>query len=663
MSVCKHHVPIWNFFDKSKTDDKMARCHICNQDRSYKSSVTNLKIHLEKKHPKAYRELLQLQKKLPTVPNNIKQIPITYADDVKEELVEEEFLEDELLGEGSDGANDSYQNEDDDSNYEPHAKIQRVTQIYISEEPKAEDDKKRLDLKLLNMIICDFQPFSIVDDIGFRAFINALNPKYELPDQKTLSEYLLAKVYEKRLEEVKMYVQSNAKSVCITVECWTSCSKESYMAITAHFFVDDPFELKSMLIECAEFEGQQVGINIYKEVKSILDTWELYSKVNFIVTDGTPFMDSAANHFAVAGWSHFGCLALKLNQVVQDALSEIKDTLTKVQIIVNHFEKNIIAKEKIIKYQTNVQNVMQPKSLLKSVPTKWDSVFLMLERFVDLQEALRTTKPHLQSDLPMLTMQEWQVVEQSLVILKPFYETTKEMSAEQYLTASKAMVLMKSLIKICDNYSHFEELHTSVKQLANKLKSGMVRRLGDLENNMKIGLSTVLDPRFKLKPIKDPENISILKNELKSKMTDLINKENQTNTSNLYEQQEESEPSTSHSRYSMPIYSLWSEFDAETDKDFAPRSAAGQAAEELQKYLDHSLIKRSECPLKWWQEYKTIYPNLFKLFIEHGNIVATSVPCERLFSKNGHIISDRRARLPSTKVPQLVFLNANKMET
>lgn len=40
-------------------------------------------------------------------------------------------------------------------------------------------------------------------------------------------------------------------------------------------------------------------------------------------------------------------------------------------------------------------------------------------------------------------------------------------------------------------------------------------------------------------------------------------------------------------------------------------------------------------------------------------IVATSVPFERIFSKTGQIINDRRTRLQPNKVKQLIFLNAN----
>ncbi|KAF0744863.1 zinc finger BED domain-containing protein 1-like, partial [Aphis craccivora] len=40
------------------------------------------------------------------------------------------------------------------------------------------------------------------------------------------------------------------------------------------------------------------------------------------------------------------------------------------------------------------------------------------------------------------------------------------------------------------------------------------------------------------------------------------------------------------------------------------------------------------------------------------SIVATSVPCERLFSEGGTIISKKRNRLSSERLSQLLFLNS-----
>lgn len=44
-----------------------------------------------------------------------------------------------------------------------------------------------IDEELAKMIATDFQPFSIVEDRGFKSFVKTLNPTYNLPSRKTLS--------------------------------------------------------------------------------------------------------------------------------------------------------------------------------------------------------------------------------------------------------------------------------------------------------------------------------------------------------------------------------------------------------------------------------------------------------------------------------------------
>ncbi|CAH0397643.1 unnamed protein product [Chilo suppressalis] len=461
---------IWNFFEKSSDGSKIEICNHCRRQLSYKTTITNLKSHLKQKHVSAFNLFLNSK-------------PNTNSNTRSEKVVSREI---EARVGGNNSPCDSGGGETDGQNTN-------------GKRDDIEPPKKFRELCILY----------------------ALNPNYEIPDRKTLSVNLLPKVYEKRLEDIKSFVQINAKSVCITVDSWTSRSLDSYMAITAHFMTKNPVELKSVLIQCGEFEGHHTGIRIYRDIRSILQNWGIYDKVNFFVSDNASNMLSAAKYFEDDDLPHFGCYAHKLNLVVQDALDEIKDTLAKVQKVVNHFRKSTIAKEKLLKYQSNQQNVAQPKTVIKAVPTRWNSVFLMLERFIELAEALRATIPNLNTDLPIIPIEEWKCIEQVSIILKPFYKATVEMSAENYLVASKAIILTSSLINICDNFTK-QELYDPVKNLAEKLKDAMLSRLGNLETNETICLSTVLDPRFKLKAIKNKEQIEQIKNILKIKITNEI---------------------------------------------------------------------------------------------------------------------------------------------
>ncbi len=56
--------------------------------------------------------------------------------------------------------------------------------------------RKILDEKLTAMTYIDYQPFSIVDDLGFQEFIYELDPRYPLPSRQTVARKLLPAVYD-----------------------------------------------------------------------------------------------------------------------------------------------------------------------------------------------------------------------------------------------------------------------------------------------------------------------------------------------------------------------------------------------------------------------------------------------------------------------------------
>nr|CAI5819369.1 unnamed protein product [Callosobruchus analis] len=72
-----------------------------------------------------------------------------------------------------------------------------------------------------------------------------------------------------------------------------------------------------------------------------------------------------------------------------------------------------------------------------------------------------------------------------------------------------------------------------------------------------------------------------------------------------------------------------------------------------------ALLPRSSDPLVWWKENKKVFPNLFQIMKRKLGIPATSVPCERVFSKKVQIITDRRSRLSAEKRSKLIFLIFN----
>jgi len=82
-------------------------------------------------------------------------------------------------------------------------------------------------------------------------------------------------------------------------------------------------------------------------------------------------------------------------------------------------------------------------------------------------------------------------------------------------------------------------------------------------------------------------------------------------------------------------------------------------SDELDKYLDEPNESETSNPYLWWASNLAEYPNVAKVAKSYLNIPAISVASERVFSKCGLVVSDRRASLSAQHVEQLVFLSQN----
>lgn len=88
------------------------------------------------------------------------------------------------------------------------------------------------------MICKDLQPYSIVDDVGFRAVIEAAEPRYTMPSRKTFSTEIIPRLHMETVATIKSEIGS-ASTVALTTDAWTSRANQGYLSYTAHFVTPD----------------------------------------------------------------------------------------------------------------------------------------------------------------------------------------------------------------------------------------------------------------------------------------------------------------------------------------------------------------------------------------------------------------------------------------
>ena len=368
---------------------------------------------------------------------------------------------------------------------------QRSLTAYVTR-PASVSRQKRLNGLLLKMIVCDLQPFSIIEDAGFREFVTALDPSFTIPSRQVLAKDMLAASYKNAVEKVKAMLDQ-AEAVSLTTDdAWTSICTDSYIAVTAHFISSD-MVLQSCLLECVKYSERHTAENLCNDMKRVITEWGIADKVAAVVTDNAANITAAVR---LSGYRHLPCLAHTLNLVVQQAVQSIAPLKDKVKHIVEYFHRSTVAAEKLRSFQLQMNPGNTVLKLKNDVPTRWNSTYYMYQRVCEVQEPLDAAIAVLHNPaITPLTADDWVALREISLVLKPFDAVTIEISAEKSVTVSKVIMLTRGLITACLNIQTGLTNDTA-KLLMQQLIEGSRKRFGASESHAVLARATFLDPRF-----------------------------------------------------------------------------------------------------------------------------------------------------------------------
>ena len=204
-------------------------------------------------------------------------------------------------------------------------------------------------------------------------------------------------------------------------------------------------------------------------------------------------------------------------------------------------------------------------------------------------------------------------------------------------------------------------------ELKATIRSDLMKRWGSLLNNMPDAflLAVYLDPRLK--------DFSFVQDE--NQRRSLLEK-----AKNLCGQCLEAADGTALSQGELVLTQSMTEDEQESEKIMAQKqrlsvlfggivedsndSADGSCLDELDLYHQKKAVafaieNKVTNPLSWWKKSQSKYPKLAKLARQFLCIIASSVPCERVFSKSGWCVNKRRTLLSDANVSNLVFISSN----
>ena len=490
------------------------------------------------------------------------------------------------------------------------------------------------------LVVRDLFPFRLVDSDDDRCHIRLLNPNVDIPSRKRLLKYidcLFTKTQDKLIERFR-----TIKMFAITTDTWThSLNSRSYISVTGHYLNKElrSFKQESVVLGVREFREYHTSENLAAKIESILDERSIpKGKVVAVVSDGAPNICSAIKHSFGRNRSLW-CFAHQLNLIVQDsirALKELNFILTDVKEIVTFFKHSNNASS-LLRTQLEMNSMDANLKLKQECVTRWNSKYIMIERFLKMQIPVSTVLLQLENCPSMVSKAKLKVLAEILLLLKPFYDLTLELSGQNYVTISSVIPLIT-----CPSALKAKNIESElVKSFKAYLELNIEKRFQKIEEVNICAFATLLDPRFKKVDFSSILLCSSAVQKLKKHIDDCISRP-------------ETQVDLAYSSQSLDS-DIWQQHD-ENVAYFASKYA--RKSSDLIDFLSTKVSERHINPLDFWWKNQTNYPEICDVALSYLIVPAASVPSERIFSKAGDLISEKRNRFLPENVNKLLVLGS-----
>ncbi|KAG9278171.1 zinc finger BED domain-containing protein 1-like [Astyanax mexicanus] len=518
---------------------------------------------------------------------------------------------------------------------------------------------------ILNMLVTDMRPLSMVDDEGFKNMIKQFNPDYHenyLPGRSHFNT-LMEKKYCATFEKVKETLRGVKGFLTLTADVWTSRATEAYLGVSCHFLSED-WKMKTLNLSTMPLEKRHTGANIMTWMEEVLTKFDILpTKIKAVVHDSGSNMVAAMRLLEDKhGWASIRCAGHTLQLIVNTALKEttISRALGAARQLVEHFKRSELASTKL-KMKQEQMNVKK-NALIHDVSTRWNSTFHMIERLLEQRWPVTATL----SDPEVtprgkhyfdLKPEQWELLEELNQGMAPFEAATVYLSGQQYTTISGLPQVVKGLRRAV-HQSQFET--SSGKHFISNVEKGITQRWGSLSTisagkENPVIIAAALDPRYrKLKFLTPEDGIR-----LQESVEVLAVKEAKTTGT----QDAKLQRANSSDRRSALETLLQSDTDSQSENEDGESEdyrKVQAVISEVRLYFGEAPLSKKDDPLQWWSENEGRFPMLSKLSKSFLCIPATSTPSERIFSAAGNICSQKRASLSPRHVEMLTFLAMNK---
>ena len=215
-------------------------------------------------------------------------------------------------------------------------------------------------------------------------------------------------------------------------------------------------------------------------------------------------MDTASNmkkmmEYMPIHFLHGDCINHVLQLNINDEVLEkpsIKNMIKSCRHICTYANKSVQLSQRIVQEQLDAGKEKRLcLHLHQDLVTRWNSTYLMLQRFLVLQPVVKTVlqDPEWQQKLSTnISNTEWNLMEKVVKVLGVYYEATLRFSSSSACISEVIPTVTSLLVTLTPSDA---EDH-GVKEFKRNLKKSLLERLGSKEDQERYSVATLLDPRY-----------------------------------------------------------------------------------------------------------------------------------------------------------------------
>lgn len=481
---------------------------------------------------------------------------------------------------------------------------------------------KITDEMILKMVVKGYHNFKIIENSGFKLFINNADSSYILPATELFRSDIFKKEYECMMLRTRQKL-AEAAAITLSAEEFQLNDNRIFIEFKAHS-IDSDCKMQSNTLNCFTVDPNESGALVSSMMNKTLHDYMTTEKLITTVSSNTPTMRKIIE---LNKRNYLPCFYNFMEIMVETSLNQINSILLTARQVVSYYHANPAIWNGLIGVQGMQESTQR---LIQDEQGNWMTTIDMLNCLLEHKSVLTT-----------ISNSEWILIDHICKILHIFKRICHEMAQEKYSSLSKVIVYIDAIKQHINQYTLAQMTFLPVEI------SQIIDKIGKIVESYKITYlhleATLLDPRFKNKIFKNTKY-----NQLAYESVCRI-----ANSIVLTEDTEIIELPTDTD-------SIWYEWDTRyaTEISFS-RQNKQKGKDELDKYLKMLVIERNIDPLHWWASHKVLFPRLFQIVLNRMCIVASAVPSSRLVVPADMEIVKQRKQLTENNVSKIVFLHGN----